>query len=44
MLDLRYLNGRLFDLMEQYDTPEENMDVLVLYNCIHFLEDFGYHE
>lgn len=44
MLDLRYFNGRLFDLMEQYDTPEENMDVLILYNCIHFLEDFGYHE
>lgn len=41
MLDLRYYNGRLFDLMEQYK-PEEGMDVLVIYNCIHFLEDFMY--
>lgn len=41
MLDLRYYNGRLFDLMEQYE-PEKGMDVLVLYNCIHFLEDFMY--
>ena len=41
LLDLRYYNGRLFDLMEQYE-PDEGMDVLVLYNCIHFLEDFMY--
>lgn len=41
MLDLRYYNGRLFNLMEQYE-PDEGMDVLVLYNCIHFLEDFIY--
>ena len=29
--------------MESYE-PEEGMDVLVLYNCIHFLEDFVYLE
>lgn len=47
LLDLRYYNGRLYDLMNQYapqpdNDPEEKMDVLVLYNCIHFLEDFVY--
>lgn len=47
LLDLRYYNGRLYDLMKQYapqpdNDPEEKMDVLVLYNCIHFLEDFVY--
>lgn len=41
VVDLRYFNGRLFDLMETYDR-EDDMDVLVLYNCIHFLEDFIY--
>lgn len=41
VLDLRYYNGRLFDLMEEYE-PEDGMDVLVLYNCIHFLEEFQY--
>ncbi len=41
VLDLRYYNGRLFELMEKYE-PEDGMDVLVLYNCIHFLEDFRY--
>ena len=39
MLDLRYYNGRLYQLLEQYATEE---DILVLYNCIHFLEDFVY--
>jgi hypothetical protein len=42
VVDLRYYNGRLFKLMEQYGDKEE-MDVLVLYNCIHFLEDFKYY-
>ena len=42
VVDLRYYNGKLFDLMEAYE-PEEGMDVLVLYNCIHFLEDFKYY-
>ena len=41
MMDLRYYNGKLFNLMEEYE-PDEGMDVLVLYNCIHFLEDFSY--
>ena len=43
VIDLRYFNGRLFRFMEGYE-PEEGMDVLVLYNCIHFLEDFAYVE
>ena len=41
VLDLRYFNGKLFDFMEKYE-GERGMDVLVLYNCIHFLEDFRY--
>lgn len=43
VMDLRYYNGRLFGFMENYE-PEGGMDVLVLYNCIHFLEDFAYVE
>ena len=42
VVDLRYFNGKLFDFMETYE-PEDGMDVLVLYNCIHFLEDFKYY-
>lgn len=46
VLDLRYYNGRLYSLMEQYlpedDDGRKNADVMVLYNCIHFLEDFKY--
>lgn len=50
MVDLRYFNGRLFPFMEQYvqkeqgeyDTEVGKTDVLVLYNCIHFLEGFQY--
>lgn len=41
VMDLRYYNGRLFSFMEKCE-PEGGMDVLVLYNCIHFLEDFLY--
>ena len=41
VMDLRYFNGKLFGFMENYE-PEEGMDVLVLYNCIHFLEEFVY--
>lgn len=41
VLDLRYYNGSLFSLMEQYVT-DEKVNVLVLYNNIHFLEDFSY--
>ncbi len=43
MMDLRYYNGRLFRFMEDYE-PEGGMEVLVLYNCAHFLEDFSYLE
>lgn len=43
VMDLRYFNGRLFGFMESYE-QEKGMDVLVLYNCIHFLEDFVYLE
>lgn len=43
VLDLRYFNGKLFDFMETCE-PEYGMDVLVLYNCIHFMEDFQYYE
>ena len=43
VMDLRYFNGRLFRFMEAYE-PEGGMDVLVLYNCIHFLEEFAYVE
>lgn len=41
VVDLRYYNGRLSTLMKQME-PEGGMDVLVLYNCIHFLEEFSY--
>lgn len=41
VMDLRYMNGKLFPFMESYE-PESGMDVLVLYNCIHFLEEFRY--
>lgn len=41
MVDLRYYNGRLAQLMDPY--MGESVDVLVLYNCIHFLEDFQYY-
>lgn len=41
VVDLRYMNGRLFPFMESYE-PENGMDVLVLYNCVHFLEEFNY--
>ncbi len=40
--DLRYMNGRLFPFMESWE-PEGGMDVLVLYNCVHFLEEFQYY-
>lgn len=43
VLDPRYFRGRLFDFMEDYK-PRDGMDVLVLYNCIHFLEEFAYVE
>jgi hypothetical protein len=42
VVDPRYYNGALFKLMEECE-PDSGMDVLVLYNCIHFLEDFKYY-
>lgn len=41
VLDLRYYNGKLFPLIEQYD--QGDMEVLVLYNCAHFVSDFHYY-
>ncbi len=41
MVDLRYYNGRLSQLLDPY--MGESTDVLVLYDCIHFLEDFKYY-
>lgn len=42
IVDLRYYNGLLFNLMDDCE-PRGGMDVLVLYNCVHFLEDFKYY-
>ena len=42
VMDLRYFNGRLFTFMESCLPEEGEMDVLLLYNCIHFLEEFKY--
>ncbi|MCM1044757.1 MAG: DHHW family protein [Candidatus Gastranaerophilales bacterium] len=41
VVDMRYYRGRLSELMEECE-PEYGMDVLVVYNCIHFLEEFRY--
>lgn len=41
MVDPRYYKGKLSELMEACE-PTEGMDTLVLYNCIHFLEEFRY--
>ena len=41
VMDLRYFNGNLPEFMQSCD-EYGNMDVLVLYNCVHFLEDFNY--
>lgn len=43
VLDPRYFRDRLFGFMREYE-PAGGMDVLVLYNCIHFLENFSYLE
>lgn len=37
--DLCYYEGSLYDMLEQCQ-PAEGMDVLVLYNCTNFLENF----
>ncbi len=43
VLDPRYFFGELFEFMDHYQERSGEMDVLVLYNCIHFLEDFRYY-
>ncbi|MBQ9142569.1 MAG: hypothetical protein IJX63_12405 [Lachnospiraceae bacterium] len=40
VLDLRYFSGNLADFMQSCD-EYGNMDVLVLYNCVHFVNDFA---
>lgn len=42
VLDLRYYNARLFPFLEEWG-KEGGMDVLVLYNVIHFIEEFQYY-
>ena len=42
VMDLRYFRGKLFPFMEEY-AAEGNMDILVLYNVIHFIEEFQYY-
>lgn len=42
VLDLRYYKAPLFSLLEEYGA-EGNMDILVLYNVIHFIEEFQYY-
>lgn len=42
VLDLRYYNGKLFDLIDRCQTRAK-IDVMVLYNCMHFIEDFQYY-
>lgn len=41
VVDPRYFNGRLFDFMEQFG-DRNDLEVLVLYNCAQFMEDFRY--
>lgn len=41
VVDLRYYNGKLANLIDGYITS--GTDMLVLYNCIHFIEDFQYY-
>lgn len=41
VVDLRYFNGKLLDFMKKCDSTGK-MDVLVLYNCVHFVEDFQF--
>lgn len=40
ILDLRYFNGSLFPFIEQFDNG--NLEILLLYNCAHFVSDFQY--
>lgn len=42
VLDLRYYRAPLFSLLEEYGA-EGDMDILLLYNVIHFMEEFQYY-
>ena len=42
VLDLRYYRAPLFSLLEEYGAKGD-MDILVLYNVIHFIEEFQYY-
>lgn len=42
VIDPRYFNGNLLEYMQSCD-EYGNMDVLVLYNCVHFIEEFNYY-
>ncbi len=41
VMDLRYFNGGLINFMKMCDTYGD-MDVLVLYNCVHFINEFKF--
>lgn len=41
IIDLRYCNMRLYQLIDQW-TRDGNADLLVLYNVIHFIQEFKY--
>ncbi len=41
VIDLRYYKTGLIDFMNSCNA-NGNMDTLILYNCIHFIEDFNY--
>lgn len=43
VLDLRYYRAGLFSLLEEYNL-QGDMDVLVLYNVIHFIDEFQYYK
>ncbi len=42
-LDVSRYQGDVEELMEKF-CPEQGMEVLLIYNCIDFLEDFKYHD
>lgn len=42
ILDLRYYHGKLIPLLEEYGAAGE-MDLLICYNVIHFIEEFQYY-
>lgn len=42
VLDLRYYHGKLLPLLEEYGAKGE-MDILICYNVIHFIEEFQYY-